>query len=670
MQKRVTCRGRILAICISIVILFSLSLTLAPFSTVLESSPPSDKLYSPSLTPHAPISISSDNDFKDLGFEGNGSKVSPYLIKDLLINNGWFDNPCISIVSTSVFFVIENCELTSWDDKTGTGIYLEKVTNGVVNNSYIHFLAAGISVQKSETGKFENNRFSRLGTGIYITQSTWISVKGNDIKKSDYGIHLSKTDYTDIANNVIDDSDYGILIINSVEAITYSNDVMSAIFGIYFHNGLRCTSESNLVQYSQYGVYIAYSQDCNVTSSELIKNKSGISLYEVNTGTLQSNNVRLNSDYGIHLKDSQDISILNNTVFKNSGVGLYLIGVTGASVHYNEIGFSSGSNAIDFVGGPIKGLVNNWDTNAWSDYTGTSTYKISGDRGSSDNDPRYILYLSSPVDLILEAPASGVIDWSASAFRPCCFSISLNSDILQEDTWDGRNVSTPFFDLDPGTYTYSVSVSTLSGISTTDEVIVNIHDTTSPEWVETPEDQIIESGSSLSYQLFATDYYGINRWWVNSSDFIINDGLMENTIPLSLDVYHIEVRAYDPSDNYVSHVLTISVVDTTIPSVDSPEDIVFQEGEIGFSIVWNVYDLNPLSYEILKDGISVEVGIWSLEMTQIEYSLDDLSSGTYTFTIVLLDSAGNTVSDHVEVTVEGFTTTETTTETITTSTTT
>jgi parallel beta-helix repeat protein len=630
---------------------------------VLTSGPSSEKSYSPSLTPHAPISITDDEDFEELGFEGNGSEVSPYLIKDLLINNGWFDTPCIRIVSTSVFFVIENCELTSFNDRTGTGIYMEKVSNGVVNDCYIHYVATGISVQKSEDSVFSNNIFSKLETAIYLTQSIWMSVSRNDIKDSGYGIHISKMDFSEISNNTVDECDYGILAVNCVEVTTSYNVVTMAVFGIYIHNGFRCLSTSNQVKYSQYGVYFAYSQECNITSSELSRNKFGISLFEVDTGVLDSNEVKSNSDYGIHVKDSRDITIGSNIVFDNKGVGLYLIGVSGASIHYNEIGYSSGSNAIDFVGGATKGLVNNWDTNAWSDYTGTPIYNISGDRGSYDNDPHYILYLSSPSDMILEAPASGTVEWSASALRPCCLSISVDFVLVREDDWDGGKLTRSFTALDPGTYSFSATVTTMSGISTSDEVMVNVQDTTAPEWIETPEDQVVECGSSLSHQLLASDYYGIDRWWVNSTDFNIDGGLLENAVPLSFGEYPLEVRAYDPYDNYVSHLITILVVDTILPSLDSPEDIVFQEGESGFSIVWSVYDCNPFSYEILRDEVQIESGAWNLEMTQILYSLDGLGPGTYSFRLVLTDAAGNTISDEVQVTVEGITTTETTPET-------
>jgi parallel beta-helix repeat protein len=609
------------------------------------------------LIPHAPISITNADDFKNLGFEGNGTEINPYLIKDLTIEVD--DGKCISIVSTSVFFIIQNCELYSDDDESGTGVYFDKVVNGAVIDSNIHSLSVGISVLKSERCKFNTNILSKLEKGIYLTQSLWMTIEGNEITKSGYGIHLNKMDNSDLVANIIGDSDYGVLIGNSVEIRTWSNQITGSFFGLYFHNSLRCESISNLVSNSRFGVYIAYSQDCNVTSSELTRNRHGISLLDVDGGVISSNIIKSNSEYGIYIKESRDVEILSNTVFENSGVGIYLIGVIRTSIHNNEIGYNTGANAADFIGTSVKGLVNNWDTNAWSDFMGTSNYSISGNRGSLDSNPHYILHVDSPSDVVLEAPASGAINWSVSAFRPSFYSVSLDLVVVDEGVWDGTDITAAFTNINPGTYTFVLSIATESGITASDAVIMNVLDSTNPEWVHTPEDQVIECGSLLAYQLEASDYYGIAQWWVNNTEFSIDHGLLQNVNPLFYGVYYLEVRAFDPSDNYVSHALSVTVTDSVSPSVDSPPDIAFIEGETGQSIVWHVYDCNPLTYEIYKDGISVESGEWTSDMTIIEYSLDALQSGTYVYTINLIDIAGNIVSDNVQVTVEETTITET-----------
>ncbi|MFW9869334.1 MAG: nitrous oxide reductase family maturation protein NosD [Candidatus Thorarchaeota archaeon] len=647
---------------ISALLFSNFTLLITPVSTQINRIGPYSETPTKSWMQHDPISISNNADFEKLGFEGNGTAVNPYVIKDLSIH-AKFSGIGISIKSTSVFFEIRNCIVYSYDEESGTGIYFEKVVNGVIIDNYIHTLAFGIYVVKSEKCDFNTNSLSRLGKSIYFSQSKSMSLYGNNLTDSDYGMHLTKTDFTSIISNNFEDCNYGILADSGTGIEVKSNEISGSFFGLYFHGISRSQSTGNLIHHSQYGLYYAYSQECNVSSSELKWNRYGVSYLEVDMGTISNNIIKSNSDYGLHIKNSNDINIISNIVFYNRGVGVYLFGVTGAEIHKNEIGFTIGSNAVDVLGSSIKGLLNNWDTNAWSGYRGGLNYSISGDRGSLDNDPHYILYLNSPSDLILEGPASGTIDWSATAFSPSYFSISLDGVILDEGIWNGSSPSAAFAGLDLGIYRFDLSLATESGVTDSDTVILTVVDTTNPEWIQTPEDQVLECGSSLTYQLEASDHYGITRWWVNNTEFSIDSGVLRNIDTLFYGVYYLEVRAYDPSDNFVSHVLSISVIDSILPVVDSPPDMLFMEGEIGHSIVWNVYDYNPVRYEIYKDGILIKTSVWTSDMSLIQYSLDDLPPGTFLFTVLLVDIAGNSISDDVQVTIEPSTSTDTTTTT-------
>jgi len=663
LQEKNGCKKRILCLVgISILVLFTFSVPATPVSKPISNIAIPSKVYSSSLIDHDPISITKADDFEKMGFEGNGTEINPYIIEDLSIH-AKFDGIGINIISTSVFFVIRNCEIYSYDLKSGTGVYFEKVVNGIVVDCNIHTLALGISMLKSEQCTIKTNTLSKLGTGIYLTQSLWVTLDKNYLSESVYGMHLNKMDFSDLIANKLDDCNYGILIENGVRIQVLSNEVTGSFFGVYFHNTVQSLSENNTVQYSQYGVYYAYSQDCTLSLSDLMRNRYGISLIEIDGGTISSNQIKYNTESGIHIKNSHDLTIRSNTVFYNTGVGLYFTGVTNAEVHENEIGYNTGTNAVDFVGASIKGLMNNWDTNAWSDYKGTFSYSISGDRGSVDNDPHYIIYLDSPSDISIEAPATMIINWSASAFRPHYYSIKENGVVIDDGAWDGSNLSTTLSDYGPGTYVFAILVDTKSGVSKSDTVIVSIADTTAPEWIQVPEDQIVECGSSLSYQLEASDFYGIAKWWVNNTEFKIDDGFLQNISTLYYGIFHLEVRAYDPSDNYVSHNLSVVVTDSILPTIESPDDIVITEGELGHTIVWNVFDSNPQRYEIFMDEVSIESGEWISDMTTIQYSLDGLSSGNYIFSIILTDLAGNVASDEVQVTVDEPPSTETSTET-------
>jgi hypothetical protein len=138
---------------------------------------------------------------------------------------------------------------------------------------------------------------------------------------------------------------------------------------------------------------------------------------------------------------------------------------------------------------------------------------------------------------------------------------------------------------------------------------------------------------------------------------------------LPLGEHNITVVAFDVAGNSKSHTVVFSFVDTTNPTISSPEDISFDEGSTGEKINWTGNDLLPSEYVIYQDEVEVSSGLWNSSSDTISYSLDGLAAGSYTFKIVLTDTSGNSIEDSVNVVVDAITTDVTTTRSSTTATT-
>ncbi len=87
----------------------------------------------------------------------------------------------------------------------------------------------------------------------------------------------------------------------------------------------------------------------------------------------------------------------------------------------------------------------------------------------------------------------------------------------------------------------------------------------------------------------------------------------------------------------------------TSPKVLSVGDITYVEGAVGNQIVWEVEDEDPFKYKIFQNGSLVETDDWN--GSDIVYTVDGLSAGTYNFTLVLTDTSEYIVADTVWVTV-------------------
>lgn len=86
-------------------------------------------------------------------------------------------------------------------------------------------------------------------------------------------------------------------------------------------------------------------------------------------------------------------------------------------------------------------------------------------------------------------------------------------------------------------------------------------DTGAPIWDQTPKDQIIKYGEYFSYDINASDISGIDYYWINDTSIfsINNEGLIVSITMLNLGQYWIEIRAYDPYDNFISTEIKITV---------------------------------------------------------------------------------------------------------------
>lgn len=93
-----------------------------------------------------------------------------------------------------------------------------------------------------------------------------------------------------------------------------------------------------------------------------------------------------------------------------------------------------------------------------------------------------------------------------------------------------------------------------------------------------------------------------------------------------------------------------TVLDTTTPMIDHPNDITFEEGAAGQKITWNPSDARPDAYSIIRqDKVFVEAGSWNGSAITIDVSA--LSAGYYEYICYVNDESGQMAMDSVRVTV-------------------
>ena len=90
--------------------------------------------------------------------------------------------------------------------------------------------------------------------------------------------------------------------------------------------------------------------------------------------------------------------------------------------------------------------------------------------------------------------------------------------------------------------------------------IIQFAEDNAPDWDQTPEDQIIQEGDSLYYDVNASDTSGVEYSIDDTLNFTITpEGIITNSSSLSVGVYPLEIRAYNSFDNSITATINIIV---------------------------------------------------------------------------------------------------------------
>lgn len=100
-------------------------------------------------------------------------------------------------------------------------------------------------------------------------------------------------------------------------------------------------------------------------------------------------------------------------------------------------------------------------------------------------------------------------------------------------------------------------------------------DTTDPEWLIIPSDQIVCEGEPFSYQLNASDDSGIGSWMLNDTEnfSITQTGLITNATTLVSGNYGLNVTVTDIYGNSISSTFRVTVLPTTETTATTPYEM-------------------------------------------------------------------------------------------------
>ncbi|MFX1512350.1 MAG: Ig-like domain-containing protein [Promethearchaeota archaeon] len=264
--------------------------------------------------------------------------------------------------------------------------------------------------------------------------------------------------------------------------------------------------------------------------------------------------------------------------------------------------------------------------------------------------------ISSPVDLNYETGYTGnEITWTITESYPVKYNVTRDDILVQSGSYRNR-VAINVDGLSIGTYVYVIGVNDTSGNSASDTVIVTVTpDYTAPS-ITSPSDVSYEVGDTGTTIMWTITEPNADRYNITRDGIVVQSGPYTSGISILIDVdglsigsYTYKIGANDTFGNYATDMVIVTITaDFTAPSVSSPSDVSYEEGSTGNEITWTITDSNPDKYNVTRNGIVVQSGLYASGVL-ILINIDGLSIGSYTYKIGANDTFGNYATDIVIV---------------------
>jgi hypothetical protein len=240
---------------------------------------------------------------------------------------------------------------------------------------------------------------------------------------------------------------------------------------------------------------------------------------------------------------------------------------------------------------------------------------------------------------------------------------TIEKDAEETENWITKLTVNPNT-LTQGVWNYTLEIQDQSNNVVTSTILLNVTapDTSIPLITEYPTTSANQNHDEL-ISVVATDNYP-DRYELIMNSTSRTNGTWESNIPitfkvddynLSLGPNEIEIYIYDLVDNYNYYKWTLTLIDVDTPLIitSSADESTAYEHMLSpfYAPTWQLYDLNPGTYEILRDSILVEEGIWQLGNNTIYMPISNLSVGEYHYEAYFSDSSGNTQYSSINLTV-------------------
>lgn len=634
---------------------------------------------------HAPIVINAEADFALAGFTGTGIQGDPYVLEGVSINQS---GNAIHISEVASHFVIRNCLITGSGQ---FGIYLCDTPHATIDMCEIRTKWSGVYAYRADYCLITNCTFyDSMQQGIMLGYSENCTLTNNTLVDSGVFIsgqngewrhNISSTTvrgkplgyFLDLTDSIIEGSSFGEVILAYCSNVTVQNGDFHDISS---------------------GIFFGYSSDCKLINNEFYNNsRDGIAISYSTRSVIVNNTVYDNRAMGVRNKDSSHTIYINNTIRDNDETGLEISNSNNCTLIDNTFV----NNGVDILSGWQHNFANNTVNGRALGYNRSVTNTV------IDASMYGQLILADSTGVTIENADISKTDFGI--LLGLCTNVTITRSTLHDNyrgiklqgSDDCELFNNTFYDneysgvhfkysdrcrLTNNTITscsmgvlvsnsadcmltnntisdsgqYGIAVIGLNNCTLIRNSIYDTHSTglylQNAHNCNITNNEIYENyatGIRLVQASSGNTIYGNLIGWnnINAQD----DGFSnqwDDGISIGNawgDYAGIGTYSIAGTANAIDHYPTKG--DTDIPILDHPEDVEYNEGEIGTTITWTAVESHPVAYEVKRNGTPYSSGPW--DGSSIIISIDGLNYGSNNFTITVNDTCANAGSDTVFV---------------------
>ncbi len=504
--------------------------------------------------------------------------------------------------SSGLPYIIENLDIDLGFTPTAAISITGTQAHFVIRQCYLTGPLAtpsyGVHLENVANGIIDNTDCSGFSTGINITGCDSITVSDNNCSDNPNGIYIISSNSSTVINNICSNTMFiGIRIESSNSSIVSGNICNDGdINGLYMNNCNSTIANDNVCNNNNYGLFLHTCNFSTVNRNTCNENAlSGIYLFRCHSSSAADNTCNYNRE-GMYIQEMD-----HNNVTRNSCTLNTLRGIVLQECDFNNLTFNIIANTTTDFGLLLP--------------------------GQSDNN-----------DLTWNVLVHNVFN---------CIDDGIGNTFDNNYWSDYGGVDNDEDGIGDTTYLFDTTNSDSNPL---------MYYPFPPEFAQTPVDQVIEFGTVFSYTLEFTVTATTAPYQLSVDDvanFAVDTGdtIISRTTP-EVGIYPVQTVATNIYGFATVSAFTLTVADTTPPTVTDAEDIEFLEGEGGdYELQWTLSDLSPLNFVLLRNGTEV---ISSSEPTTAVYystAVEDLPPGVYNYTIVATDIWDNVAFDTALVTI-------------------